>query len=90
MSRAPFICRTLPVVIRGLSLGTLTASVDGVVVGLVWLGCALTGVGTGSQLIKHVVSKKKKNEKSGEKDLPMAVIWARYHSRFHGRVFHTL
>ena len=32
----------LLIVIRGLSLGTLTASVDGVVVGLVWLGRALT------------------------------------------------
>ena len=70
MSRAPFIRRTLPVVVRGLSLGTLTAGVDGVLVGLVWLGRALTGVKTGSQLIKHVVSKKKKKKKTkkaGEK-----------------------
>ena len=71
MSRAPFIRRTLPVVVRGLSLGTLTAGVDGVLVGLVWLGCALTGVGTGSQLIKHVVSKKKKMKKAGKK----AYLW---------------
>ena len=90
MSRAPFIRRTLPVVVRGLSLGTLTAGVDGVLVGLVWLGRALTGVGTGSQLIKHVVSKKKKNEKSGGKDLLVAIVWERYRSRFRGRVFRTL